>query len=175
MGYDIHITKSKYWFEEDEGFVTLDEIIAVWDKLDEGFSIDRSGKVYSNPLSDGSMLAAEVDDVIVSRFGDGENDKVHIYFGEDCAPTFRGSCFAHNTEKLIPIIRLAELVGAVVQGDEGEIYDEEHLEGYFADDDEEEEAADEAVAAPAPEVVPSPAPEVKKPEKESWLKKLFKW
>lgn len=174
MGYDIHITRAKYWFEEDEGFVTLDDVIAVWDKLDEGFSIDRSGKVYSNPLPDGSVLAAEVDDFIVYRFGEGENEKAHIYFDEDFAPRFNGGIFAHSTEKMIPIIRLARLVGAVVQGDDGEIYDEEHLDGYFAEDDE-EETADDAVTAPVPEVVSSPAPEVKKPEKESWLKKLFKW
>lgn len=165
MGYDIHITRAKYWFEEEEGFVTLDEVLAVWDKLDEGFSVDRSGKVYSNPLPDGSVLAAEVDDFIVYRFGDGEDDKAHIYFGEDCAPNFNGGIFVHKLEKLVPVIKLAELVGAVVQGDDGEIYDEEHLEGYFPDDEEEEEPAAE----------PVPVPEVKEPEKESWLKKLFKW
>ena len=165
MGYDIHITRARYWFEEDEDFVTLDDVIAVWDKLDKGFSIDRNGVVYSNPLPDGSVLAAEVDDFIVYRFGDGENEKAHIYFDEDFAPRFNGGIFAHGTEKMIPIIRLARLVGAVVQGDEGEIYDEEHLDGYFPDD--EEEAADEATAVEDEAVPLSAAKE--KCEKKNWV------
>ena len=120
MGYNIHITRAESWLD-DETPITLEEIEQIWDKLPEGFQIDRSGVVTAN-MSNGSSLSVKVKPYLIFQNGDDEESRVHIYF-DNGAPEF---C-VHDEMKMLPIIELADLLGAKVQGDEDEIYTKEDI------------------------------------------------
>ncbi len=136
MSYELHITRAdEPWFMQEEGFITLEEVEAL-PELPEGFSFDRSGVVESKPIDEnGTKLVANVGTFLVYRYGDGEEDKVHIYFDSDRDPYFNARAVSGVQDKAIPALtELAHMLGAKLQGDDGELYDTEHPDGYFPED-----------------------------------------
>jgi len=121
MSYEFHITRAESWLE-DSSPVTLAEIQTIIDPLPNGFSVDRSGFV-SAATPEGRTLTAAVGDYLIYENPDIPDSRVHIYFDADCPPRFRIGA----PEQLLPIIDLAEKLGAGVQGDELEFYRKENI------------------------------------------------
>lgn len=108
MSYEFHITRADSYLE-DSCPVTLDEILSTCERLPEGFFVDRTvTAVYSSGKAE----------CLVYKSNSAEDKAVHIYFVPGCPPFFSTSC----EELLPPVIRLAERLGAKVQGDEEEVY-----------------------------------------------------
>lgn len=120
MSYDIHITRAESYME-DENPITLAEIESLLGTLPRGFSIDRSGIVTAK-LPQGEELAAEVGPYLIYQDEKDHDSRVHIYFDD------RGPWFSVREEShMLPIIELAEMIHAKVQGDEEEIYTKESV------------------------------------------------
>lgn len=94
---------------------------AIWEQLPKGFQIDRSGEV-SATLPDGGILTANTRNYLIYEDESDPDSRIHIYF-MDHVPTFS----VKDEKYLLPIIELAELLGAKVQGDEEEVYTKESI------------------------------------------------
>ncbi len=120
MSYDIHITRAESWFEDEEP-ITLAEVEAIWEQLPKGFQIERSDEV-SATLPDGGILTVETGNYLIYEDESDPDSRIHIYFMHD-VPTFS----VRDEKYLLPIIELADLLGAKVQGDEEEVYTKESI------------------------------------------------
>ncbi len=116
MGYEFHITRAECWFEDDCP-VTMSQIMELPGGLPEGFELSRTDTVTTTTPQGKSLTALVGKYLIYEDSGDPES-RVHIYFQPDIAPFFRVS----SEEYLRPVILLAGMLGASVQGDDGEVY-----------------------------------------------------
>ena len=119
MSYDIHITRAEFWLD-DEDPITLEEIERLVKPLPQGFSIDRTGIVTATGPQ-GQTLSAEVGPYLVYEDQEDMDSRICIYFDEESGPWFR----ACGEKYMLPVIELADMLHAKVQGDEDEIYTKE--------------------------------------------------
>lgn len=120
MGYCFYLTRAREWlFEENP--ITFEEAAAVLNQLSEGFSIDRKGFV-SVTTPQGSTLTSEVGPYVEYFDGQDEKSRIHIYF-LDGPPEFR----IREEKYLLPILELADALGAEIQGEEFEVYTRESV------------------------------------------------
>lgn len=120
MGYCLYLTRAEEWFTE-ENPITFEEVESVLNQLPQGFSIDCTGGV-SGVTPQGSTLTSEVGPYVVYFDGQDENSRIHIYF-LDGPPEFR----IREEQYLLPILELAEALGAKIQGEELEVYTRESV------------------------------------------------
>ena len=116
MGYEIHITRKEHWSDEEEPTISLDE----WKAYIRGDSEMRLGGFAEAIVGDGSKLRVEVEGLAVwTAYSEHEINGM-AWFG-----LFEGEVHVKNTdtEILQKMWRIAEKLGARVQGDEGEFYD----------------------------------------------------
>lgn len=112
MAYECHITRADLWVYDKEP-ITFTEIKALKD-LPEGFETIENCTVTENtPFGETSI---KLDKCIVYTRPDGV--KMYLLFTGG-TPTFK----IRSEEDIRPFIELAKLLGAKVQGDEGEIYE----------------------------------------------------
>ena len=115
MGYDLHITRKKYHFDEEGPVITPEEWLSIVEN-DPALTIDEENgpyhAVWSGP----------------SKYPDAWIDY------------FEGCLFSkYPDEPLIDkMVQIAKLLDAKVQGDDGEIYLGGGQEPYHEDADEEE-------------------------------------
>ena len=110
MAYEAHITKAEFWADDDEP-ITFEEIEVL--DLPAGFTAEGNHTVTANtPFG---VMSTELGRCIVFTKPDGTS--IYLVFSSG-VPTF-GIRSADDTKEFI---RLAEMLGAKVQGDEGEIY-----------------------------------------------------
>lgn len=114
MAYEFHITRADFWADDPQP-VTFAETAQAAMQL-EGFSADPEGRVETvNPRS-GMTLTAVLGPCVVYR------DTVRIRFCGN-PPTFA----LRDSAELAPFLALAELLGAKIQGDEGEEYTKDSI------------------------------------------------
>ena len=106
MAYEAHITRADLWVYDKEP-ITFEEVKAL--TLPEGFEAVEDGT-----FSDGAVSISLGKCVVCTR-ADGVKNFL-IFSGG--APSFK--MLGEDDAK--PFIELAEMLGAKVQGDEGEIY-----------------------------------------------------
>lgn len=116
MGYELHITRKKEWFSEDDAPITLDEWIA-YVKNDPEMRLDGFAEAQ---LEDGSVFRTEDPSlaVWVAYSRDGV-DGGHAWMWHG-----GGNIQAKNPDREIvaKMWRIAQRFGARVVGDEGEEY-----------------------------------------------------
>lgn len=121
MSYNIHITRADFYFK-DNNPITLKEIESMLETLPQGFSINRSGTVTAT-TPQGEKISVDVGPYLMYENKADINSRVYIYFNKN-----NGPWFSVTKEKyMLPIIELAEIIHAKVQGDEGEIYTKESI------------------------------------------------
>ena len=116
MGYDVHITRKDEWWDEEGPVIALDEWLAVVE-ADPDLRLDGFSEV---PTPDGSILRAEVPGLTVwTAHPEAPDLVVWLHHGE-------GEIQARYPDDLTlaKMADLARQLGANVQGDEGENYDE---------------------------------------------------
>ncbi|MBO4867718.1 MAG: hypothetical protein J5582_14350 [Ruminococcus sp.] len=106
MAYEAHLTRADLWVYDKEP-ITFEEVAAL--DLPDGFEAVENGT-----FSDGAVSISLGKCVVYTR-PDGVKNFL-IFSGG--APSFK----MLSEEDAKPFIRLAELLGAKVQGDEGEVY-----------------------------------------------------
>ncbi len=105
MGYDLHITRKEYWFDEDK---------------DKEIS-----------LEEWQQIVAEDNDLIVDEINTADYDIVYV--GHDlrgvkgnhaCFWYNEGNIEAKNPDEVVitKMVKIATLLNAKVQGDDGELY-----------------------------------------------------
>lgn len=114
MAYEFHITRAEFWADDPQP-VTLAELEQVIPQI-AGFSVDREGRAETVNPRTGMPLTAMLGACIVWR------DTVRIRFCGS-TPTFA----VNDIDELAPFIELAALVGAKIQGDEGEEYTKDKI------------------------------------------------
>lgn len=137
MGYDVHITRRPNWFDQDGDAITPDEWLACV-ASDPEMRLDGFAQAG---LADGSVL--RVDDpsmaVWIGHPQHGQRDGMAwLWLGRGCID-------AKNPDEptLGKMWRIAQALGAQVQGDDGEYY------GEHGQPPEGPDAAVEAPPAPA--------------------------
>ena len=98
MGYDIHITKRDEWYDEDDLGITREEFIQLVDGRDELSIVDQDSA-----------------DLMAIRDGDETQWLMWDSSGDVLSKNPSQGMIAWMYE-------IAQLLGAKVQGDEGEIY-----------------------------------------------------
>ena len=121
MSYNIHITRADFYFE-DHNPITLAEIEYMLEKLPKGFSINRSGRIIAM-TPQGEKISVNMGPYLMYEDKLDSGSRVYIYFDKNKCPWFSVT----KEEDMIPIIELAEIIHAKVQGDEGEIYTKESI------------------------------------------------
>ena len=116
MGYDVHITRREEWFDKEPPEIAVEEWITVV-RDDPEMRLDGYAETQ---LLDGSVLRVEEPGMAVwtaySKHGlDG--NMAWIWHS-------RGNVMAKNPDEeiLCKMWKLAQKLGASVQGDEGELY-----------------------------------------------------
>ena len=104
MSYDLHITRAKNWVRDRINPVTLSEILEKHNPLPAGFSVEE----FPGDDSGEEFLVYESDN----------GEASYIYFREKRAPIMP----CRNPYAIFAVIKLAESLGAKVQGDDGEFY-----------------------------------------------------
>ena len=117
MGYDVHITRREHWADDEQPAIAIGEWLALvgnsqeWDVANVAeVSGEQSALVYEN-----EGLA-----VWLAWSGHEESgSKAWFYFRD-------GNIVVKNPDKeiLAKMLELAELLGARVQGEEGEFFDD---------------------------------------------------
>jgi len=119
MGYDVHITRRENWFEEAGPEIELSE----WLKLVESDSEMRLDGYAEAPLKDGDVLRVEESGLSTwtaySRHG---RDQGKAWFSFSS-----GNIIVKNPdpEILRKMWQLSKPLSARVQGDDGELYDQD--------------------------------------------------
>lgn len=117
MGYDVHITRKKFWFDEINEEIALEE----WIELVIEDSEMRLDKFAETSLSNGQILRVESEGLAVwtsySKHAENESMAWFNYFNGRIAVK------NPDSEILGKMWSLAQKLAAKVQGDEGEIYD----------------------------------------------------
>ena len=112
MAYEAHITRAEFWVY-DKDPVTFEEVAAL--DLPEGFEAVENGT-----FSDGGV-SISLGKCVTYTKADGV--KMFLTFTGG-APSFK----MRSEEDAKPFAKLAEMLGAKVQGDEGEYYTENGCE-----------------------------------------------
>lgn len=112
MAYEAHLTRADLWVYDKEP-ITFEEVKALI--LPDGFEAVENGT-----FSD-SAVSISLGKCAVYTRPDGV--KNYLIFGNG-APSFK----MLSEEDAKPFIKLAELLGAKVQGDDGEIYTHEGVQ-----------------------------------------------
>ena len=117
MGYDVHITKAADWVDSSENPITLEE----WLSFVENDPEMRHDGYAEAESPDGDMIRYENEGLSVwIRYTKHRYDGGMAWFdyGE-------GNITVKNpdSEILAKMYKIAQEFGAIVQGDEGEIYD----------------------------------------------------
>lgn len=118
MGYDLHITRATLWIDSDAAPITLEEWLEYLDS-DPEMRLDGFAEAH---LPDGTTLRAESPGLAVwTAWSAHERDGNMAWFDHR-----RGRIVVKNPDDEIvgKMFAIAERLGARVQGDEGEIYDE---------------------------------------------------
>ncbi|MFN3856606.1 MAG: hypothetical protein ACK4RV_02575 [Caulobacter sp.] len=116
MGYELHITRKLQWFDDEGPEVTLEDWLA-YVKSDPEMRLDGFAEAV---VGGGDVLRVEDESLAVwtaySRDGEGGN---HAWFAHftDCV-----SVKNPDAEIIGKMSRIAEVLGAVVMGDDGELY-----------------------------------------------------
>lgn len=116
MGYDVHITRKENWFDEDGPAID----IAEWKALVDADPEMRLDGYASAVVGNGSVLRLERDGLSVWTAYAG-----HGVDGNMAWFDFRqGNVVVKNPDDAIlgKMWRLAQQLGAKVQGDDGELY-----------------------------------------------------
>jgi len=123
MGYDVHITRRENWFDEHGLKIELSE----WLEYVEADLEMRLDGYAEADLGDGQIFRTEDKSLAVWRSYSGhqeDGNKAWMYL-------FDGSVIAKNPDEeiLAKMCRIATELEARVQGDDGELYTEDNLEG----------------------------------------------
>ena len=117
MGYDIHITRKENWFDEDGSDISSSEWLSY---VESDAEMRLDGYAEAN-LKDGSVLRAE-DPSMAVWIAHSQHDKRD---GMAWIWLSQGNIQAKNPDKetLRKMWRIAQALGAKVQGDDCEFYD----------------------------------------------------
>ena len=119
MGYDVHITRKENWFEETGPEISLDEWVA-YVSGDPEMRLDNFAEAANG---NGAVLRIEKPGISVWLTYSGHDiDGNMAWFGHT-----RGRIVVKNPDEEIlgKMWSIAQSLSARVQGDEGEIYNEE--------------------------------------------------
>lgn len=119
MGYDLHITRKEDWSNEDS---TQEISLAEWTAYCQEDDEMRMDNFAEARPSDGSYFKIEKDGIAVwKKYSlDGVNGN-HAWFNH----SFGNISVKNPDEEIIrKMISISEHLGAHVQGDDGEVYDE---------------------------------------------------
>lgn len=118
MGYDVHITRKGNWFDESGPEIALEE----WTALlggDPEMRLDGFAEIQ-NEAGEGLRFTSEGLAVWVSYSGHGKDGNMAWF-------DYRSGSIAvknPDAEILGKMWRIAQILSAKVQGDDGELYDE---------------------------------------------------
>ncbi|MBQ8966976.1 hypothetical protein [Ruminococcus sp.] len=113
MAYELHITREEFWVDDVDP-VTFEEISAL--DLPAGFAVEEDyTAVAKTPFGE---MRSSLGECVIYTKADGGKVIMH-FMGE--TPSFR----AVSKDDIIPFVGLAKLLGAKVQGDDGEEYAED--------------------------------------------------
>lgn len=117
MGYDVHITRKADWFEDEGADISLQEWLDIVES-DEEFRLDGFAET---PTASGKPLRVESDGLAVwtAYSGHTVGGNMAWFLHSD------GEVVVKNPDREIlgKMCRVAESLGANVQGDDGERYD----------------------------------------------------
>src|SRR6516162_6247516 len=101
MGYDVHITRADHWTESERRPIAAEEWLAL---------VERDSELAIDPRDNGPYFA-----LWLAHWVDGD----HPWFD-----WFKGEIHTKNPSRktLSKMLELARQLGAIVQGDEGEVY-----------------------------------------------------
>ena len=116
MGYDVHITRRKNWFDDEGQAITMDEWVAVV-SADPEMRLDGFAEAE---LADGSALRSEDPSIAVWTAYSKHGQQGNMAWFALC----EGNVEVKNPDQeiLIKMWQLAQKLAAIVQGDEGELY-----------------------------------------------------
>ena len=139
MGYDVHITRCEHWSDEHGPKIDLSEWL---DYVETDPEMRLDGYAEAD-LGDGQVLRTEDKSLAVWRSYSGhqeDGNKAWMYL-------FDGTVDVKNPDEEIraKMCRIAVELGARVQGDDGELYTEDNLEGALP-----EAAVDDAITERRP-------------------------
>lgn len=108
MGYDLHITRKKFWADQDGPQITAAEWLA-YVATDPQLRLDQSSQSHAVKLS----LESEHD--------------------EPWLEWFQGDVYTKNPDEpiLAKMLEIAKALNARVQGDDGEIYRSANFQDFF--------------------------------------------
>lgn len=116
MGYDVHVTRAKSWLESGADPISLDQWLA-YVEADPEMRFDGYAEAS---LPDGHSLRVESDGLAVWTAYSGNGGDANMAWFDWC----RGRIVVKNPDEEIigKMKRVAQDLGASVQGDEGELY-----------------------------------------------------
>ncbi|MDQ0359486.1 hypothetical protein [Breznakia pachnodae] len=120
MSYNIYFTRSDEYFD-DSSPITLKEVEELQEKLPRNFYFDYSG-IVTTTTPDGKTISAEVGPYLYYLNENDLNSKICIYFYSGC-PFFS----VRDEKKMLPLLELADLLQAKLQGEELEVYTEDSI------------------------------------------------
>lgn len=111
MGYDVHITRKKFWASEDGRVITPDEWLA-YVATDPHLRLDPTSKRHSVTLN------------------------IESQYPDPWLEWFEGDIYTKNPDEpiLAKMLQIASALGAKVQGDDGEIYRSANFQDCFHED-----------------------------------------
>ncbi len=111
MGYDVHITRKKFWADEAGSVITAEEWLA-YVARDPQLRLDPQSKRHSVTLD------------------------IQSQYPDPWLEWFEGDIYSKNPDEAIrtKMLQIAAALGARVQGDDGEFYRSGNAEDYYHED-----------------------------------------
>ncbi|HWY77064.1 MAG TPA: hypothetical protein VN281_15680 [Verrucomicrobiae bacterium] len=111
MGYDVHITRKKLWWNEDGPVITAEEWLR-YVASDPQLRLDPTSERHSVTIN------------------------IQSDFPDPWLEWFDGDIYSKNPDEAIrgKMIQIATALGAKVQGDDGEIYRSGKADDYYYDE-----------------------------------------
>lgn len=116
MGYDIHITRKKNWYDEDGPSISVEE----WAEFVNADPEMRLDGYAQTQLPDGQSLRIEREglSVWVGYSGNDEDGNMAWFLFSNDGVVVKNP----DEEILKKMVSIADVLGAKVQGDDGELY-----------------------------------------------------